>query len=269
MTIWNGENENGVRSDPNTFLAKDARGNSIGEASVTESTRSVLFPNRPHCLQVRVSGDTSCRDALLGAATARAMMLAMATPRVPARIYAECDLDDTEKMALLNTLGYRDDDSVVRMWRPLSSGPLIKPMPRGCTVVKDALEDETERRYFLERYNAVFATAHSMHWMDDVCAMDGFTRLLLVNASGLVSEMILWNDGGTGVVGAIQTAPESMRQGAASYLMELAREHWIRNGIKEARFDVWLRLEAAQRLAATSGYRTMETLIKYPGINIG
>jgi hypothetical protein len=269
LTIWNGYGYRGKRDDPNAFTAMNERGEVIGTATVTEMMMPHVFPDRPHHLFVEVDADEESMDALISAVTARSIFLARSKPDVPAHIYTECAAQDERKLEILRTLGYRDEDALVRMWRALSSGPVIKPMPLGCTYVRDALEDESERAYFLKRFNALFAQNLTEKVLQNLRATDGFQRLMLVNASGLMGEMLLWHEGDTGVVGSIETNVAYRKSGVAGYLMELAREYWTERGVRAARFDVWTRLDAAERLAASSGYKRVEVLCRRPGLDIG
>ena len=253
----------------NCFVAYDDLEEEIGEASVVETMADMLCPSRPHHLLVRTQCRQEAQDALLGAATARAMLLARMTPDAAARIYAECPPDDEARMAALKLLGFRDDDGLVRMRKTLVRGPITKPLPAGCTIVRDYRLDELEQRYFLERYNAMFARSKDMAWLKAVRGMPDFARVLVISRDGLAGEMLTWSDNDVAVVGIIQTTPAWQRKGVGSYLMEYARIYWLDTGLKSAYFDVWTRLTGAVRLAATSGFRPAETLMRYPGIDIG
>ena len=252
-----------------TFVAYDDLEDELGEATVQAAMADMLCPARPHMLMVRAKCVPEARDALLGAATARALMLARMVPDAAARIYTECAPEDQELMEALTALGYRDDDGLVRMRRLLQRGPIVKPLPAGCTIVRDYLIDEDESRFFLERYNAMFGRSRDMAWLKALKNLPDFARLLVVAPTGLAGEMITWSDQGLGVVGIIQTTPAWQRKGVGSYLMELGRIYWLERGLREAYFDVWARLTGAVRLAATSGFRPDEMLMRYPGIDVG
>lgn len=256
--------------DPlNSFVAYDDLEENLGQATVTESLCEMACPSRPHHLLVRTRCEDEAMDALLGAATARALYLARATPGTPARVYTECDPQDEGRMRMLEALGYRDDDGLIRMRRTLSRGPIVKPLPAGCTIVRDYLGDENESKFFLERYNAMFARNRDMAWLKALRALPNFARLLVVARDGLAGELLTWSDGTCGVVGVIQTTPAWQMRGVGSYLLELGRLYWLDKGLTEAYFDVWSRLMGAVRLAATSGFRPSEMLMRYPGIDIG
>ena len=253
----------------NTFVAYDDLEERLGQANVMESMADMICPRRPHHILIRTRCEREARDALMGAATARALYLAHCEKDVPARIYTECEADDDEYMASLESLGYRDDDGLIRMRRALMRGPIVKPLPDGCTIVRDYLLDEDESKFFVERYNAMFARNRDLAWLKRIKAKPNFARLLVIANTGLAGEMLVWSDGECGVAGIIQTTPAWQRHGVGSYLMELARLYWLDRGLKEATFDVWTRLTGAVRLAATSGFRPDETLMRYPGIDVG
>lgn len=251
-----------------TFVAYDDLEEMLGGADVTSVMRDMLCPGRPHQMLIRAECEPEALDALLGAATARAMYLARQKPDTPARIFCECSPGDGERMRALMSQGYQDDDGLVRMRKTLRRGPIMRPLPKDCVVVRDYLIDETEGKYFIERYNAMFASDKDEAWLKVVKQRPDFARLLAVAPDGLAGELVTWSDGQAGVVGVIQTPPHWQKQGVASYLMEQARNHWVDRGLTEAYFDVWTRLTGAMRLAATSGFRQAEMLLRYPGIDI-
>ncbi|MEA4897623.1 hypothetical protein ACH6CV_00415 [Bacillota bacterium Meth-B3] len=268
MIIRHGAEELYGQSVQNTFVAYDDLEEELGQAVVIESHLAVLCAGRPHHLMIRTQCESEARDALIGAATARALQLARMEPGLAARVYTECEPDDENRMRALEALGYRDDDGLVRMRKHLSRGPIVKPLPAGCTIVRDYLIDEDESRFFIERYNLTFARTRDLNWLKSLKALPNFARLLVVANTGLAGELLTWSDGDAGVVGIICVAPAWQRKGAASYLLELSRLYWLDKGLREAYFDVWTRLTGAVRLAATSGFRPEKMLMRYPGIDV-
>lgn len=252
----------------NTFIALDELETKIGEASVQSSMAPVLCPGRPHQILVRASCEPAAESALLGAATTRALVLARQMPDVPALVYAECMPSDAARMGTLEALGYRDEDGLVRTRRVLKHGPIIRRLPPGCTIVRDYLADESESKFFLERYNAMFGRSRDMAWLKGLKRMPDFARLLVISPAGLAGEMIVWSEDRRGVVGIVQTTPAWQKKGVASYLMDLARLYFLDRGLSEAYFDVRTRLTGAARLAATSGFRPAEMLMRYPAIDV-
>ncbi|MDO4546479.1 MAG: hypothetical protein Q4D04_00125 [Clostridia bacterium] len=268
MIIRHAEDVRENQSVENTFVAYDDIESFMGSAEVVPSMCDTLCPSRPHHLLIKTRCDDESFDALIGAATARALQLARLEPGLPARIYTQCYPDDEETMSRLETLGYRDDDGLIRMKRTLHRGPIVAPLPQGLTIVRDYLLDENESMFFLERYNAMFARQRDMDWLRGIKALPNFARLLIVAPEGLAGELLVWSDGDYGVAGIIQTTPAWQMRGVGSYLMELARLYWLEKGLYRAYFDVWARLTGAVKLAASSGFRPDATLMKYPGIDV-
>ncbi len=252
----------------NTFIALDDLESKIGEAGVQQTMVPALCPERPHHILVRAECGPEAESALLGAATARALVIARQKPGMPALVYAECKPGDKARMNALEALGYRDEDGLVRTRRVLKQGPIIRPLPAGCTIVRDYLSDAGESKYFLERYNAMFGRSRDAAWLKGLKQMSEFARLIMISPSGLAGEMIVWEENRRGVVGIAITTPAWQRRGVASYLMELARLYFLDRGLSEAYFDVRTRMTGAQHLAATSGFRPAEMLMRYPGINV-
>ncbi len=252
----------------NTFLALDDLESMIGEASVREWVTPMLCPERPHQILVRAKCEPAAENALLGAATTRALMLARKKADMPSLVYCECTPGDAVRMGVLEALGYRDEDGLVRTRRALKHGPIVRKLPPGCTIVRDYLADEVECRFFLERYNLMFGRSRDLAWLKGLKHMPDFARLLVIAPSGLAGEMVVWSEDGVGVIGIVQTTPAWQRKGVASYLMDLARWYFLDRGISEASFDVRTRLTGATRLAATSGFRPAEMLMRYPSIDV-
>jgi GNAT superfamily N-acetyltransferase len=254
--------------DENRFEALDDVENIIGSARVEARKLFSLYPRQPLRLRVTASGDAEAAHALLGAATARALKLAKADASLGARVYFECDPDDADLIGTLKAFGYEDDDGVVQMRRRLMPGPLARPLPEGCTVVRDYLLDDVEARYFLERYNAMFGEDRDMAWLANLRQKNDFSRILLVSPDGLAGEALLWSDGFNGVVGAIQTTPAWRRKGVATYILELARIFFLEHGIYRSALNIWLRLTPAGKLAYSLDYEPGKMIIRYPGIDV-
>lgn len=256
------------REDEDRFEAFDDGEALIGTARVSTSVLKRLLPARPLSIAVHADADRSALDAILGAATARALKLAANHPDKRSRVHCECDPEDGYKIELLKALGYSDNDGLVRMARDLARGPIDGELPHGCTIVMDYLADDIECRYFLERYKAVFGRDRDMNWIKSLRALPHFARLLMVAPNGLAGEMLVWTKDGVGVVGVLQTTPKWQHQGVASYLLELARLHWLDHGVGVSQFDVWLRLRSAVKLAQKLNYRPVKMLLRYPGIDL-
>lgn len=268
MKIRHGSEALNGQPPENTFVAYDELENRLGACSVRPFVAPELFPERPFNLLIQTEGELRALDALLGAATARALMLRRSQPGMRARVYTECHPLDEARMQALSSLGFLDDDGVMRMRRTLRRGPIIERMPQGTTLVEDGLEDELERKFFLERYNAIFCASQDAAWLEALRHRPHFRRLLLVAADGLAGELLVWEEDGMGVAGILHTTAHWRRKRVASYLMDVARQAWLRQGFTESVMDVWLRMAPALQLAAGSGYRQERVLMRYPGINL-
>ena len=157
-------------------------------------------------------------------------------------------------------------------------------------LIDDRLDDPVERRFFLERAERLFRVENAAEWLESLAARPGFRRLLFTTRSGLAGELICWMEPETrtGVIGQVYTAPDWRRKGVATRLMEAARQYFDTCRLPEeylprVRFakdrplddklllsavDVRLRMVAAYHLAAATGYRRDETLLRLPGIDL-
>ena len=267
MKIRYGESMKGEAQDENAFFAYDELELPMGSAKVIEATRDTLFPSRPHQLLIEMDCQQDAFFALVGAATARAYALARKEPHMPARIFTEVLPEDEERMEMLSTQGYKDNDGLVRFSRgEIRRTPLTKPLPKGLVVVRDYLIDELEGRFFLERYNALFSAGVDEAWLSALKKRDDFCRMLAVGPEGLAGEIVVWTENGQGVVGYVHTPPKYQRQGIGSHLLEQALQYWAEHGVRGACFDVWMRLKGAMLLAATCGFRQEDLLMRYPEI---
>lgn len=268
MTIRHAFDEIAGGEDENRFEALDDYGDTIGTAHVEVQRLFALYPRQPLRVRVRAEGGGEATHALLGAATAKALLIAKADKKIGARVYSECSPDDDETMDMLKTFGYEDDDGVVQMRRRLSPGAIARPLPEGLTVVRDYLLDDLEAKYFLERHNEMYGESRDIAWLSEVRKNSDFSRILLVSPDGLAGEVLIWSDGFSGVIGSIQTTPAWRRQGVATYLLELARIFFLEHGVYRSTFDIWLKLTPAGRLAYSLDYEPGKMIIRYPGIDV-
>jgi len=264
MKILHARNEETDQALENTFVAIEGFDTELGRCQVTSHTYSTLLPERPHILDIDVQGAPETLDALYGAGTAYARLLA-ARSGLNAQIRIQCDDALRDR---LNPLGYRETAAVVRLHRAHKSAPMTRRTPDKCTVVFDKLDDEYEARYFVQRYNTVFSTDAGMDYLKTLREKDRFSRIVMVSPAGLAGEMLTWVEDGVGVIGYLYTAPDFRRRGVAACLLDLSRKYFMEAGIDSSRMDVWTQLYAAYCTASHAGFRPMETLKRYVTIEI-
>lgn len=251
----------------NSFLAVDDLETPMGTLSVTPRMNEELMPERPLELKLTVHGKTAAADALLGAGLSRSMYLAQQAG-MPARIYAQCQPGETQKLELLMGLGFENNDALARMRRKVVGGLSIARLGAGMAYVEDRLEDETERAFFLEREEMIFKRENAAERLEKLERMNGFRRLLAVDRAGLAGELLLYETGTTGVIAQIYTAPAHRRKHVAMFLLERARQCFYQDRMEEAIADVRLRMRGAVALFASAGYRQSEVVCRYPGIDV-
>ena len=267
MIIRTGEQSVDGQERENSFVAVDPLETQLGTLSVTPRMNEELMPERPCEYLLNVHGMRSAAPALLGAGLSRAMLLAREAGK-PARVYAECGPGEGEKLQMLTDLGFRSDDAVVRMRRRVEDGPNIAHIPDNMVLVEDRLEDDAERRFFLEREEKLFLRDKAEDWLMRLERLNGFARLLLAARNGLAGELLLYETGHTGVIVQVYTAPAWRRRGVALHLMESARQRFARDGMQEALVDVRQRMGRAMALCAAAGYRQGELVRRLPGIDL-
>ncbi len=252
----------------NAFIAYDEDECPVGACSIAAQYKPVLYPAQPHRLYIRTEGALSALDTLLGAATARSLMIMREQGIDHARIFTSCAPEDEQKMESLKALGFEDSDALLRLVRVLRPGPAGIPVPRGCTVVMDGLEDETERRYFLDRFNQVMGQARDDSFLDNLKARGRVMRLLMVDSQGLVGELLSQERDGAARVLYLFTENRWRGRKVASHLMEAARLQWMSRGVERSIMDLCRAQEGAMRAAAYCGYRAEQTLVKFPNITL-
>jgi ribosomal protein S18 acetylase RimI-like enzyme len=260
------EGANGQPSE-NVFQALDERtGEILGSCVITGERKPALYPNRPHQVRLEFDGGQEALDPLLGAALARARAMCIAE-KEPARIYVRCAPDDAELLDLLKPYGFKDNDGIVRMRRNL---PARNPFrtPTGCVVVKDALEDPQERKYFLERYNELYGTDYDGQWLREFTDAPGFQRFLTVAPTGMAGEVVLWRADGYGQIGFLQTARRWRHMGVAKYMLGLACDAISEMGPRVARADVRAKIPYILSTMEAAGFYQETLITRYPGIDV-
>lgn len=253
-----------VHTAANTFEAYDDLENYLGEAAVESTHCPMVFEKRPDVFTIRLKGDETAFDALLGAATAHALYLAK---DCEGRSCVRVEILPEQQEALasaLDALGYAGKSAVLRMTAELEQPAAEMSLPEGLTAVRDYLNDEKERAFYLERTNALFGSKRDAAWLAQVRDRPRFTRILLIDEHGAAGEMVTWADGSCGVVENLWVHPDWRGKGAGRYLMEFARAYWQECGLTQARMDIWSRLQPAVRLAYAAGFEPEEAVAEYP-----
>ncbi len=254
----------------NAFVAYDSHRRFAGAAAVHESFNDIRFPDRPLRYRLEISCPPESFGTLAGAAMARAMQMRREQADVPARIYMECDPDDELRQTEAKKHGFTIDDELIRWRKSLQKAPITIALEDGYVAMRDTLADETERGYFCQRFERIMGVedVYARSWVREKRALPRFQRLLVVNREGLAGEMTLWAENRVGEIGYIFVTPECRRRGVGSYLFEMARERLIADGIREAVIQVPRSMTALSRRAAGAGYRSVESVKLYAGINL-
>ncbi len=260
------EPENGLNSE-NCFEAVDERsGNALGRCAIYVQENAQLFPNRPLRIYIDIEGRPA-PDALLGAAVARAKEIAREAG-VSARIFTQVEPDDKELLTALEALGLKDTDGLVLMRRALPISGRA-PIPAGCVVVQDDLDDPIEQKFFLERYNQLYAEAYEFDYLQQLSAHALFKRILLVAPTGMAGEALLWREGTEGRLFWLFTARKWRQMGVAECLIDLACDYFYSNGLTSAAVEIQARVPNLLRVMEHAGFRQDSLICRYPGVDIG
>lgn len=250
----------------NTFCAIDERsGERLGSAVIYTDYNPMLYSARP--LQVRIQlDDARVPDALLGAAVARAREICASSGEL-CRIFIHCAPENTALMERLEPFGFEDNDGLVRMRLCLPAQHEFKA-PAGCAVVYDTLNDPLERKYFLERYNALYNVERDLVWLSRFIDRPDFLRILTASPTGMAGEVLIWREGEYGVIGYIQTSKRWRRLGVASYMLSLACEAFEQQDLRYAEANIRVRYPHVLKLMTGVGFTQSELLMRYPGIDV-
>ena len=250
----------------NTFVAIDeVTGNQLGACTIFCDDNPALYPNRPYQVRMQLDGD-SIPDRLLGASFARAREICADSGKL-CRLYTRCAADDEELLDSLRALGFRDNDGLVKMRLRL---PVLQDyrMPAGCALVQDDLSDPIEQKYFLERYNQLYNTDHDFAWLHSYIHRDAFKRILVVSATGMAGEILIWKERENGVIGYIQTSRRWRHLGVGTALVAIACEEFAKMHLYSAEVNVRVRIPHVLTMMEKLGFRQAELLMRYPGIDI-
>ncbi len=268
MIIRYKRNSPGEQTLPHAFEAYSDTEEPLGEASVEAVNCPLVWGARPRLVTIRAQGDESAMDALIGAATAHALILTREGG--PACVRAELPPESASAKVreTLEILGFKGSSRLIRMRETVGPGPTVAPIPEGLTVVRDYLNDEGERRFYLERVNTIFGGGFTPEWLAAARQKPHFSRMLLIDKNGAAGEMVTWEEDGEAVAENIWVHPDWRRRGAGKFLLEFARIYWLECGAAKARMDVWSRIEPAVRLAYSAGFRPAETVKEYPFLDV-
>lgn len=250
----------------NTFCAVEERsGALLGSSVIYTDYNPVLYPVRP--LQVRIQIDgPQAPDALLGATIARAREICESSGEF-SRIFVHCAPDNLILMDRLVPLGFQDNDGLVKMRLRLPVRQDVKP-PAGCAVVYDTLNDPLERKYFLERYNALYNTRRDLAWLCQYIDRPDFMRILTVAPTGMAGEVLIWREQYSGVIGYIQTSKRWRKLGVGTYMLALACEAFEQLELSHAEANIRVRYPHVLKLMKKAGFEQTEVLMRYPGIDV-
>lgn len=250
----------------NTFVAIDERsGELLGSAVIYVEEKPVMYPIRP--LQVCLQLDrTPVPDALMGAAVARAKDICVRSGKF-CRIFARVAPEDSEALSALTTMGFIDNDGLIRMQMRLPTERDF-PRPENAEIVYDDLSDSLEQKYFLERYNRLYSTDHNADWLADYIDRRSFQRILLLSDNGVMAEALTWREGYAGIIGYFQTMKRWRRMGAGKYLISLACDRFEQQNLYCAEANIRARFPHALKLMQSVGFSQAELLMRYPGIDV-
>lgn len=251
----------------NVFLVVDEyTGQNIGSCIIESRDCDAMFPEQPIQVRLMLDGEIEAMDTLMGAALGRARMIC-AGKNAGARIYADCDPEDNELLDLMKQYGFADNDAMVRYARTLPA-PARYAAPVGCVVIKDGLEDATEQRLFMDRWNAIYGVKYDVEWLEGLKNHENFMRILLVAPTGIVGETVIWSDGNTGVIAFLQTSYRWRNMGVGRFLMATACKELANMGLKRVVTDLRLATPHMISMLDEMGFGQTRVLRSYPGIDI-
>ena len=251
----------------NAFEVTDARtGERTGLCVIYTGLYPNLFPVRPHLIRIRIEGEPESYERLMGAALARSYDIARKL-KLPARAFVECPPENEELFQLLLDIGMKNNDGLLRMQLDdLRSYDTALPM--GTSIFEDDLSDLQEQNYFLERYNQLMREGVDRSWLETYVDHENFRRFLCVNASGLVSEVICWTDGGTGVIDFVQTSRKWRSRGYAKYILSRACTYLREKGCPYVQCVLRAKWPYALKSFESVGFYQKDLIMRYPGIDI-
>ena len=125
-----------------------------------------------------------------------------------------------------------------------------------------------EQKFFLERYNALYNTAHDFDWLHSYIDREGFTRILTVSPTGMAGEILIWRESYAGVIGYIQTSKRWRRLGVGTCMVGLACEEFEHARLFCAQANVRARIPHVLKMLEKVGFKQTRLLMRYPGVDI-
>lgn len=250
----------------NTFESVDEHsGEVLCSCRIYVSENEALFPTRPLRIYLDIAG-ARISDSLLGASVARAKEIARQSG-IPSRVFSQVEPNDSERLAALKVLGFKDSDGLVLMERPVAPAEEAE-LPLGCVMVTDDLDDPLEQEYFLERYSQLYNEQYDHEWLEEMRAHRGFKRILIVSSTGMVGETILWEEDGHALISWLHTSRRWRRKGVARCLLQLACAECARSGLDSIQVEAQVRIPNLLHLLESSGFRQKELILRYPGVDV-
>lgn len=258
----------GARSCEDTFEAIDEHnGSHIAGSVILVRENEALFPNRPIRVLIEFNGEP-LPDALIGASVARAKEIAREFER-PARVFTAVTPDNEEMLSNLAILGMKDNDGIIVLKKTLADeSPAEITVPIGCVHVEDTLDDETEQRYFLDRYTRILDEDHDYEWLNTFIKQDDFHRFILIANNGMAGEIISCRENDIGKIIWFNVPARWRDMGIASALIALTCERFRNMGVTSVECEIQARMPGVLRLLEKNGFKQNRLVMRYPGTDI-
>lgn len=249
----------------NTFLAADASGAALGEGFLIPTYHPHLFPERPLNIYLSLKAPGPGRDMLMGALLARAQQLREASPRLPARLFAQVAPQDAQLLSYYIENGFDQSDAldVVRI-----TPPDARPSaPMGFDLGFLPLNGPGEINAFMSRMNMYRLNAWSPKLLQTYMSFPHFFGMYLARGGNIVGEAAFTGSGAAAKLIGLYVAPEHRRKGMAKILIAAGMKTLAEKGVTAVDADVIRRSTLQCALAASCGATFVRTACFYPGLN--
>lgn len=243
-----------VRNAYDVFVAMDDAGKRLGKCAVVPYKADSLLPDCPFNIFIDMESALESVDMLLGAALASAEAVHRRYPKLDARVYTGCAVDDTNMLEILANYGFKLDDREMGMVKQLYADSMNADIPQNMSYISDKLESREDSRRTLERINTTFGENKTEDWLERLKREPGFRRIAAIDINGTVGEILIYQMDRLGIVAMLIVDSSARRRGVGQFLLECARIHFVSRGLGYARADVWERLIPARRLFEKCGY---------------